>query len=149
MSLDDEVSDSGYQIVGANCSIQIPFSTIKLSLKIQDQLQRDPNSTLFTTELDQETLENVKNYLVNKNGVEPAPIAAPIPVTTKTTSEAVKDKWDADFIDQVYASGSKNLRSLSNAALLLNIKSLYDLCCCKWAILIKGLPVEQAKKVFF
>ena len=148
MSLDDEVSTSAYSFVCSNGSVTIEDKAVlSLSKIIQDQIKNDPTSSEFAlSDVDQQIGQFIADYLNHHNGKAPAPIAQPL--TGTTSKEICEDAWDADFIDNVFSKGAKSLRELSNSALKLDIRPLYLLCCAKWALLVRGLPVEQAQAIF-
>jgi len=73
-------------------------------------------------------------------GVEPPIIEKPL--RSKLMKDVCKDKWDAEFIDNI-GNNRQQLYDLILAANYMDVKSLLHLGCAKVASLIKGQPLEK------
>lgn len=150
MSLDDE--SHVYKIISIcndnRYEVEFDLQCLALSNIIQEQLRLDPTSRAFEVkDVPEETLRSIQQYLNHHQGKAPEPIVAPL--KSKKMSD-VTNAFDAAFVDKIYldGAGDAQFRALGNAALLLNIKPLFELVCAKWASLVIGLPLDQAKQVF-
>jgi len=89
-------------------------------------------------------LDLVVQYMTHHAGVEPPIIEKPL--RSKLMKDVCKDKWDAEFIDNI-GNNRQQLYDLILAANYMDVKSLLHLGCAKVASLIKGQPLEKIKDI--
>jgi len=94
------------------------------------------------TEIDDKTTGRVVDYLTHFNGELPVELEKPL---KSTEMSEVADTWSANFVDSLVLD---DLVELTVAANFLEINSLLDLCCAKFASMCKNKTDDEIFKTF-
>ena len=100
------------------------------------------NTNIKLSNIDNETLKYIVDYLKYHNGVEP-PLPEK-PVRSNNMNE-ITTEWMAEFIDSIVKKDILILYKVISAANYLYINSLLHICCAKIASMIKGIPIDKIK----
>jgi S-phase kinase-associated protein 1 len=117
-----------------------------ISKLIQTTVETDDTATeIPIPAVEANIMEYIIKYANHHKGVEQPCVEKPL--RSKNMVDVCKDKWDADFIDEVKEANLQDLYDLILAANYMDIKSLLHLGCAKVASLIKGQPLEKIKEI--
>ena len=121
--------------------IEITKKQAELSDLLKSAIDEYPNEASFPlNELAEKDLEYIKEYLSHYNGEPPKEISKPL--SSNEISE-LTDQFSAEFITKI---SMEDLPNLTMAANYMGIKSLFDLCCTKVALLCKDKSEEEIFK---
>jgi S-phase kinase-associated protein 1 len=120
-------------------SYDLSLEHAKLSPYLDDCIDR--HQTDINIPINGELLEKLVSYLEHHCGMPSPKILRPI---RSPEMSKICNKWDAIYIDDIWAEKKQDLFDLTLVATLLRIQSLVDLCCAKIATLIKGKPFHVA-----
>jgi S-phase kinase-associated protein 1 len=125
---------------------QLPKRDAMLSNLVKTSVEQDSEATeIPVPSVRQDILRRVVEYLRHHQGKEP-PLPEK-PLRSKNMKETCAGHpWDADFIDAI-AVKRQDLYDLILAANYMDIKSLLHLGCAKVASLVRGVPLDQIKRV--
>ena len=130
-------------ITKENKEIEISKKAAELSDLLKGAMNDFPNEEKFPlNEIDEKSIEKVRDYLTHYNGVAPAEIEKPL---TQNEMKNVTDQWSADFVDKL---SIEELVNLTVAANFMGINSLLDLCSAKIASMCKDKNEEEIFKTF-
>ena len=128
-------------IVKEGKEIEITKKQAELSDLLKSAINEYPNETSFPlNELAEKDIEYIKEYLSHYNGEPPKEISKPL--SSNEISE-LTDQFSAEFITKISV---EDLPNLTMAANYMGIKSLFDLCCTKVALLCKDKSEEEIFK---
>lgn len=118
---------------------------VMISTLIRTTVEADTTATSCPVPgVDSKCLQLILKYAEHHKGTEQPVVNKPL--QSKQMADVCKDKWDAEFIDEVGQDLSQ-LYDLILAANYMDIKSLLHLGCAKVASLIKGQPLEKIKDI--
>lgn len=124
--------------------IDLTHRQLRLSVLLATALSQDSNATAVPVDVKPEILQLIGTYLKHHAGE--AGEKPEIPLRSKKMADVCKDPWDAQFIENVAATGKQQLYDLTNAANLMHIDCLMYLCCAKVATFIKGVPIDKIRE---
>jgi S-phase kinase-associated protein 1 len=126
--------------------VTVSKKACELSLTLMNALtSEDASDQIVCGDTDGAILKLAVDYLEHHQGTKPPELPKPLP--SADLKAAVKDEWDATFIDGVFKDKKANLYSLVRAANWLGCDSLMHLTCAKIASLMKGQPLEKLKDI--
>lgn len=144
-SLDFDDSGSTTLISSDEFRFTLEKKSLMISKLVMQALENDANATEVPIPgAKGAILELIIRYMTHHQGVEPPIIEKPL--RSKLMKDVCKDKWDADFIDEI-GNNRQKLYDLILAANYMDIKGLLHLGCAKVASLIKGQPLEKIKGI--
>jgi S-phase kinase-associated protein 1 len=121
----------------------VPRKTAELSGLIKSNLiDYSIDQAIPLDDINDETLELVIKYLSNYEGTNPQEIEKPIKNTDITE---ITDKFSSDFINSL---SLEELVDITAAANYMEIQSLLDLTCAKFATMVKDKNEEEVFKTF-
>ena len=130
-------------ITKENKEIEISKKAAELSDLLKGAMNDFPNEEKFPlNEIDEKSIEKVRDYLTHYNGAAPAEIEKPL---TQNEMKNLTDEWSANFVDKLTM---EELVNLTVAANHMGINCLLDLCCAKIASMCKDKSEEEVLKTF-
>ena len=128
-------------VVKEGKEIEITKKQGELSELIKSTINEYPNEVSFPlNELAEKEVEYIKEYLSHYNGEPPKEISKPL---SSNEISVLADQFSAEFIEKIPVG---DLPNLTIAANYMGIKSLFDLCCTKVALLCKDKNEEEIFK---
>lgn len=116
-----------------------------LSGVIREKCTEDKNIQEYIFEGNGGVLALVTEFINHHKGIPPA--SPEKPVRSKIMREVCTDPWDADFIDNAWNNGKQNVYDLAKITCKLDMMSLCNLACAKFAAVIKGVPSNKMKEL--
>jgi len=147
----DEEPDKLITLVAKDESTRdVKYGALMQSKMLAAALEGDPNATRVhvTGVRDRATLAHVIEFLEHHYGKPPTrPIAKPL--TSVKMADVCEDKWDAEFVDNLWGKDSKKEREdfleIISAANYLNVPPLLELLCARMGAAMRG---KDAKGIF-
>ena len=102
----------------------------------------DKNIEIPLNEIKSATMEKIKEYLVHFKEGNPTIVQAPL---ASPDLKPLLSEWEYNYISPILLP---DLADLVNGANFLNIKSLVNLCCARFASELINCPVEEAREKF-
>ncbi len=128
-------------VVKEGKEIELTKKQAELSDLLKSALAEYPTEVSFPlNELAEKDAEHIKEFLSHYNGEPPAEIQKP---PSSNEIKSLTDEFSAEFIEKIPL---EELPNLTMAANYMGIKSLFDLCCTKVALLCKDKNEEEIFK---
>lgn len=119
-------------------------SYLNLSTICRKALEEDPTSkSLDLRGVRGEIFEHVLEFLTHHKGVATRHIEQPAP--SDKMVDNVEDKWDAEWVDALWTKGRRLLIDVMEGSNFMDVTLLTELCACKIATRIKGIPAERVR----
>lgn len=131
--------------LSAKKPLWIKASALKLSTVLQKLTNIENAQNVVSLNYSEVTVKYIVEYLNHHNGHKLEDVA--FPLRSSDLRLVCADTYDALLMERVVKRGKTVLYELCAAAEDLQIESLWSLCCCKIAALIKGKPVSKLKQL--
>lgn len=117
---------------------------LTLSTMCRNALTEDPTAkSLSLPGVRGDVFEHILEYLTHHKGVATRHIDQPAP--SDKMVENVEDKWDAEWVDALWTKGRRLLLDVMEGSNSMDVTLLTELCACKVATRIKGIPAERVR----
>ena len=126
-------------------STTISRKDAELSNMIQKSLAAAQSNTSYKVAYSKQNLELLIEYLTHYAGDTPTSIPVPLP---QNDLSKILTVWDKQFVDKVWATGKASFKEFGYLALYFDVTPLIALVSAKWASLIMGLSLSEARLVF-
>jgi hypothetical protein len=119
-------------------------SYLSLSTMCRKALEEDSTAqSLNLPGIRGDIFEHVLEFLTHHKGVATRHIEQPAP--SDKMVENVEDKWDAEWVDALWTKGRRLLLDVMEGSNSMDVTLLTELCACKIATRIKGIPAERVR----
>jgi len=147
-SMDVGLDDSVYATITVVCNdgrrFEVRRSYLSLSVLVTKALCEDPCVLeLPLPGVRGEVFEKILEYLNHHEGKFPRRIDHPAP--SDKMCENVEDKWDATWVDSLWSHSRRLLVDVMEGSNFMDVSVLTELCACKIATRLKGIPVEHLR----